>query len=225
MLKLINGIHHFQNNLFDQHRKQFENLAGGQDPKVLFITCSDSRINPNLITHTGPGDLFVLRNAGNIVPPYGAGETGVEATIEYALTALDIHDIVVCGHSHCGAMAGLLKLDKLEGMPSVKRWLGFAERTRRVVCDHYHDLADESQLNVTIQENVLAQIENLQTHPAVATRLRRGDLDLHAWVYKFETGEVFHYNSAEGQFFPLMGDSTVQGLASNRKTHPESVVI
>jgi carbonic anhydrase len=225
MLKLINGIHHFQNNLFDQHRKQFENLAGGQDPKVLFITCSDSRINPNLITHTGPGDLFVLRNAGNIVPPYGAGETGVEATIEYALTALDIRDIVVCGHSHCGAMAGLLKLDKLEGMPSVKRWLGFAERTRRVVCDHYHDLADESQLNVTIQENVLAQIENLQTHPAVATRLRRGDLDLHAWVYKFETGEVFHYDSAEGQFFPLMGDSTLQGMSSNRKNSAESATI
>jgi carbonic anhydrase len=203
MLKLLNGIHHFQHNLFDKHRKQFEDLASGQDPKVLFITCSDSRINPNLITHTGPGDLFVLRNAGNLVPPYGAGETGVEATIEYALTALDIQDIVVCGHSHCGAMGGLLKLDKLDKMPSVKRWLGFAERTRRVVCDHYHELSDDAQLNITIQENVLAQIENLQTHPAVATRLRRGDLDLHAWVYKFETGEVFRYDEGEGQFSPL----------------------
>jgi carbonic anhydrase len=193
----------------------------------LFITCSDSRINPNLvtnttITNTRPGDLFVLRNAGNLVPPYSAGETGLEGTIEYALTALHIEDIVICGHSHCGAMAGLLKLDKLEGMPSVKRWLGFAERTQRVICDHHHEMDDAAQLHITIQENVLAQIENLQTHPAVATRMRRGDLDLHAWIYEFETGEVCRYESASGQFVPLGQDKDADTGFPNHKIQPEA---
>ena len=107
MQKLIQGIHHFQSNLFSPQRELFERLAGGQHPDALFITCSDSRISPNLITQTEPGELFIVRNAGNIVPPYGAANGGEGATIEFALVGLGIQDIIVCGHSHCGAMKGL----------------------------------------------------------------------------------------------------------------------
>ena len=109
MQKLIHGLHHFQTALFGSQRELFERLAEGQSPEVLFITCSDSRINPNLLTQTEPGELFILRNAGNIVPPYGAVQGGEAATIEFAVAGLGVKDIIVCGHSHCGAMKGLLE--------------------------------------------------------------------------------------------------------------------
>lgn len=119
MQKLIQGLHHFQTNVFSSQRELFERLARGQSPDALFITCSDSRINPNLITHTEPGELFILRNAGNIIPPYGAANGGEGATVEYAVAALGVRDIIVCGHSHCGAMNGLLNLDSLGELPTL----------------------------------------------------------------------------------------------------------
>lgn len=205
MLKLINGLHHFQSEVFLSHKELFERLAQGQNPDALFITCSDSRINPNLITQTNPGDLFILRNAGNIIPPYGAANGGEGATIEFAVVALGVKDIIVCGHSLCGAMKGLLAPKDLDQMPSVAAWLSHAEATRRIVKENYPDLDEKELLNVAIQENVLVQLENLRTHPAVAARLSRGQLNLHAWTYKIETGEVFSYQPAEGQFLPLTG--------------------
>src|SRR5690349_55453 len=123
MERIIRGIHQFQNNVFSTQRELFERLASGQKPEALFITCSDSRINPNLVTQTKPGELFIMRNAGNIIPPYGAANGGEGATIEYAVAALGIKDIIVCGHTHCGAMNGLLNLNKLTKMPSVVSWL------------------------------------------------------------------------------------------------------
>src|SRR5947209_1011259 len=113
MQKLVEGVHHFQANIFSPQRELFERLADGQSPVALFITCSDSRINPNLLTQTEPGELFILRNAGNLVPPYGAGPGGEAATVEFATAALGIRDIIVCGHSHCGAMRALLAPAKL----------------------------------------------------------------------------------------------------------------
>jgi carbonic anhydrase len=203
MQKLIQGIHRFQSDLFSSQRELFERLADGQHPDALFITCSDSRINPNLITQTEPGELFILRNAGNIVPPYGAANGGEGATIEFAVVGLGISDIIVCGHSHCGAMKGLLEPESLKRMPAVTSWLAHAEATRWVARQKYAGLPPDAHLNVTTQENVLVQLENLRTHPAVAAGLASGRLKLHGWVYKIETGQVFAYDPQAGQFLPL----------------------
>src|SRR5438034_382656 len=168
MQKLVQGLHHFQANIFCSQRELFERLAKKQTPDALFITCSDSRINPNLITQTNPGDLFILRNAGNIIPPHGAANGGEGATIEFAVTALGVEDVIVCGHSHCGAMHGLLNAGALHEMPATSAWLSHAEATRRIVREKYRGLGDEQLIAVTVEENVLVQLENLRTHPAAA---------------------------------------------------------
>lgn len=203
MQKLIQGIHRFQADLFSSQRELFERLAHGQNPEALFITCSDSRINPNLITQTEAGDLFILRNAGNIVPPYGAANGGEGATVEFAVVGLEISDIIICGHSHCGAMKGLLEPESLNEMPAMAAWLAHAEATRRIARQKYADQAGEALLNVSIQENVLVQLENLRTHPAVAAAVASGKLKLHGWVYKIETGEVFAYDPKSAQFLSV----------------------
>lgn len=203
MQKLVHGIHHFQANIFRSQQELFERLADGQHPEALFITCSDSRINPNLITQTDPGELFILRNAGNIVPPYGAANGGEGATIEYAIAALGVKDIIICGHSLCGAMQALLKPDTLRDLPATAAWLSHAEATRRIMKDKYPHLDDGPLVTATVEENVLVQLENLRTHPVVAVGLARDELKLHAWVYKIETGQVFAYDPGRGQFQPI----------------------
>lgn len=203
MEKLVKGIHHFQSHIFQPQRHLFEKLADGQHPEALFITCADSRINPNLLTQTEPGDLFILRNAGNIVPPYGAVQGGEGATIEYAVAGLGVRDIIVCGHPHCGAMKGLLNPELLADMPATKSWLAHAEATRRILCDKYGHRQGESRLATAVEENVLMQMENLHTHPTVAAGIARGNLKLHGWVYKIATGEVFAYDPGQGQFVPI----------------------
>jgi carbonic anhydrase len=200
MEKIIRGIHEFQNNVFSSNRELFERLASGQKPEALFITCSDSRVLPNLITQTKPGELFILRNAGNIIPPYGAANGGEGATIEYAVTALGIKDIIICGHTHCGAMQGLHQQDKLAHMPSVLNWLQHAEATRRIIQDKYQDEQEEDMILDTIKENVLVQLENLRTHPCVAAGIAKNNLKLHGWVYHIETGEVYAYDLSRQRF-------------------------
>ncbi len=214
MQKLIHGLHQFQSRVFASHRDLFERLAHGQKPEALFITCSDSRVVPHLLMQAKPGDLFKLRNAGNIIPPYGAVSGGEEATIEYALTALGVRDIIVCGHSDCGAMSGLLHPEALTEMPAVSRWLNHAEATRRIVRENYKHLEGRELLNAAIQENVIVQIENLRTHPAVATRLSRGDLNLHGWMYQIETGKVFVYDPEQGQFLSIQQDLSLADVNS-----------
>jgi carbonic anhydrase len=203
MQKLLQGIHHFQANLFSSQRDLFERLAQGQTPDALFITCSDSRINPNLVTQTDPGDLFILRNAGNIIPPHGAANGGEGATIEFAVAGLGVQDIIVCGHSHCGAMKGLLHPQSLGDLPAMAAWLSNAEATRRIMRDKYGDRTGEALLTTATEENVLVQLENLRTHPSVAAGLARGKLKLHGWMYKIETGQVFAYDPDRGQFVPV----------------------
>lgn len=203
MQKLVQGIHQFQKHVFASHKDFFESLSHGQSPEALFITCSDSRINPNLLTQTQPGELFILRNAGNIIPPYGAPPNGEHATIEFAVAALGVKNIIVCGHSHCGALKGVLNPDSLESMPAVSAWLEYAGPTERIIRENYPHLEGDARLTATIEENVLVQIQNLNTLPVVAEKLAKGDLILHAWVYKIETGEVFTYDAAQGQFVTL----------------------
>src|SRR5262245_5943523 len=191
MQKLVDGIHHFQANIFTSQRTLFERLANGQHPEALFITCSDSRINPNLITQTEPGELFVLRNAGNIVPAHGAANGGEGATIEFAVVGLNVRDVIVCGHSCCGAISGLLYPHTLGDLPAMAMWLRHAEATRRIVREKYADRGGVALLTTAVEENVLVQLENLRTHPVVAAGLAGGRLKLHGWVYKIETGQVF----------------------------------
>lgn len=186
----------FRADYVSTHRDLLEHLSHGQKPRVLFITCSDSRIDPNLLTQTDIGELFVIRNAGNIIPPYGAANGGEGATIEYAVHALGIEQIVVCGHSHCGAMKGLLQLGQLEAqMPLVYEWLKHAEATRRLVTESYGShYKGEELLEIMIAENVLTQIENLKTYPVIRSRLYQGKLEVYGWIYMIETGEVLAYD-------------------------------
>ncbi len=219
MQKLIQGIHQFQKESFRPLQGLFEELAKGQNPETLFITCSDSRIDPILLTKAQPGDLFILRNAGNIIPPHGAGNGGEAATIEFAVAALGVKDIIICGHSHCGAMQGLLQPEKVASLPAVSSWLVHAETTLRIVRDSYGHLDGDRLLTATIEENVLVQLENVRTLPAVASRLVQGDLHLHGWVYKIETGEVFAYDLASGQFLSLAEYKIPANEASGRRNN------
>lgn len=208
MEKLVRGVESFQNKGLGEYRELFRQMARRQEPETLFITCSDSRIDPNLITQSEPGELFIMRNAGNIVPPYGADGFGEGATIEYAVAALGVTDVVICGHSLCGAMGGLLYPKHLENLPSVKLWLQYAESTRRIMASHYPDLTGAALLMATVEENVLVQLDNLKTHPDIAVRLMRNEIRLHGWVYELETGQVYQYQASERQFVPLAEATT-----------------
>jgi carbonic anhydrase len=201
--KLLRGLDEFRQSYVRGHQDLLEQLSHGQHPRVLFITCSDSRVDPNLITHTDLGELFVIRNAGNIIPPYGAANGGEGGTIEYAINALNIEQIIVCGHSHCGAMKGLLKLNKLQkDMPLVYDWLKHAEATRRLVQENYPDLTEEQLIETLVAENVLIQIDNLKTYPIIKTRLHQGKLKIYAWIYQIETGEILAYDGKTHTYVP-----------------------
>lgn len=203
MRKLVKGLREFRANYFSTHQELFEQLSHSQKPRVLFITCSDSRIDPNLITQTEVGELFVIRNAGNIIPPYGAANGGEGATLEYAIHALGIEQIVVCGHSHCGAMKGLLKLNQLqEEMPLVYDWLKHTEATRRLLKDNYSNYNGEELLEIAVAENILTQIENLKTYPVVHSKLYQGKLKLYGWIYHIESGEVLAYDPVNHAYVP-----------------------
>jgi carbonic anhydrase len=202
--KIRKGVSCFHDTIFPKQKEHFEQLARQQRPNALFITCSDSRIHPNLITQTDPGDLFILRNPGNIVPPYNASDPGSEAaTIEYAVAVLQVPNIIVCGHSNCGAMDALLRRGELNQLPAVVSWLHYAETTLRVMQTCFTDLKDTERMDVTIEQNVLMQLDNLKTHPSVAARLAAKDLQVFAWVYEIGTGDIREHNAASGRFVSL----------------------
>jgi carbonic anhydrase len=215
--RILDGLSRFQNEVFPEERELFGRLATGQSPETLFITCSDSTIVPDLITQTKPGDLFICRNAGNIVPHYGETMGGVSATIEYAVMALNVKDIIICGHSDCGAMKGVLHREKTAGMPSFTAWLRHAEIARFILNENYENLSEKERLDVLIEENVIAQVDNLRTHPSVASRLMRDRVNLHGWVYTIETGEVKHLDRASRKFVRLgAAKSKAAGKAGER---------
>ncbi|WP_019498718.1 carbonic anhydrase [Pseudanabaena sp. PCC 6802] len=202
MRKLIRGLRDFKDNHFPSHLELFQLLNMAQKPRALFITCSDSRIDPNLLTQAEVGELFIMRNAGNIIPPYGI-RSGESATIEYAIQSLGIEQIIVCGHTHCGAMKGLLKLDRLrEEMPLVYEWLKLAEGTQRLVLENYTNYPEKELLEITSAENVLTQIDHLKTYPIVRSRLFQGRLNIYGWVYNLETGEVLAYDAVSHSYVP-----------------------
>ena len=194
--KLLGGISRFQKDVYPQHQDLFEKLALGQRPEALFITCADSRIDPCLITQTKPGELFICRVIGNMVPPYPDAIGGVSATIEYAVGVLRVPEVIVCGHTDCGVMRGALNPAALEAYPNVTAWLRYANVERRETAP-----SPEVLLELT-EENVVAQLNNLRTHPTVAARLEQGDLTLHGWVYHIGPGTVTAFDRASGKFEP-----------------------
>jgi carbonic anhydrase len=207
--RILKGLNQFQTNYFTLHQEMFRQLSQGQTPEILFITCSDSRIDPNLLTQTKPGELFIIRNVGNIIPTHGSSNSSEGAGVEYAVSALNIKHIIVCGHSHCGSMKALLQLNSLnEEMPLVYDWLKHhAESTRRLLRDNYKNYDGEELLKIAVEQNVLTQIENLETYPVIRSKLHGGKLSLHAWVYEIETGQIFAYDANNRKFVPLGYDA------------------
>ena len=208
MRKLLAGIHRFHNQYFSENRELFERLAEhGQAPEALFITCCDSRVVANVITHSRPGDLFIVKNMGNFVPPFSENPldgTGVAAAVEYAVEHLRVKDVIVCGHSDCGAIKALYR-DRAHyaDTPHIGEWLKNGERTLAIVAANYPHLTREERLEITSEENVLVQIENLRTYPVVKMALRDGRIHVHAWYFEIGTGRVYAYAPERGQYEPI----------------------
>ena len=208
MQKLVEGIHQFQNGIFSSKQALFESPADGQQPLVLFITCSDLQIDPSRLPQTEPGELFILQNVSNTVPPYGAVEGGADATIEHSVSVRGVKDIVICGHSQCGAMGCLLDQSRVVKLPAFRSWLCHADSTHRIIEENYPHITDAAaRLTATVEENVLVQLEHLQTYPSISTAMERKSLGLHGWVYDFDAGQVFGYQPQDGQFVPIEGTS------------------
>lgn len=202
MHEIIAGIRQFQRDVFPQHRELFEQLAAGQSPGAMFVTCSDSRVDPFLLTQSQPGELFVLRNAGNLIPPYEASPGAEAAAIEFAVTALRVPQIIVCGHSGCGAMTGLVHPERVANMPSVAQWLRHAKRVRESL-QNARALNAPDAVQQAVEVNVVVQLIHLRTHPCVAEAERAGRLRLDGWVYDIPTGQLTSYDDIEQEFRPL----------------------
>lgn len=203
MDKLISGVTEFQKTGFTENQALFESLASEQQPEVLLITCADSRVDPNLITQTLPGDLFICRNAGNIVPPHTNMTGGMTASIEFAVAGLGVKDIVVLGHSDCGAMKGALNPDALKSLPHVSNWLSHCAAAQAKVKARHPKVGSEHLLEMT-EENVLLQLKHLETHPSVAAKMATDSIKLHGWVYDIASGSVTCYDQEQQAFIPIV---------------------
>jgi carbonic anhydrase len=205
MKSLIEGHKRFLAESFPARRNQFHLLADGQAPETLFITCSDSRIVPDLILGTGPGDLFISRNAGNVVPVTSGDVDGTTATIEYAVEVLKVRSAILCGHSDCGALKAALNRKSLESLPKAKRWLSHVEGA----FTHRQPLnpadGDHAELASLIRGNVIAQLLNLKVQPAVARAVSQGRLGVYGWYYDILDGHIEQYDEAAKSFAPLIG--------------------
>ena len=191
---VVRGVLDFRKNVYPEHKELFGALADSQNPDVLFFTCSDSRIDPNMMTGSNPGDLFICRNAGNVIPPHSNETGGMTASIEYAVAVLGVRHIIVCGHTDCGAIKGALDIPALKGLPHVKEWLGHCRSAMEIVRER-HGIdgdapVDAEFLNEAIEENVLQQVQHLRTHPVVAAKLSTGKIEIHGWVYDIKSGNI-----------------------------------
>ncbi len=205
MKTIIDGFLNFQKEVFPEQAELFRSLASSQKPKALFISCSDSRLVPELVTQQDPGQLFVIRNAGNIVPSFGPEPGGVSATIEYAVMALGVTDIIICGHSNCGAMSAIASCQCLDSMPAVEHWLRYADAAKAVVEKQEYATATD-KVNAMVRENVIAQLNNIKTHPSVAVALRNKKINLHGWVYDIESGQI-HALDHHGEKFVSLAEN------------------
>ena len=201
--KLVKGIHSFQRGFFASHRELYHQLAtAGQQPETLFITCSDSRVDPNLITNSAPGELFIVRNVGNVVPNRDL-PGGTAAAIQYAVEVLNVENVIVCGHTQCGALKAILDPESVAHLEYVSRWVKSTIDVKKLIEEKYEHLIGEEKLNAAIQENVLAQLEHLRQDPFVADRMDAGKLQVNGWVFDVGRGEVYDYDPDIGEFLSL----------------------
>jgi len=198
MREIVQGVIRIQQEQQPAKQALFDELAGAQSPDTLLVTCADSRIDPGLITQTAPGDLFVCRNAGNIVPPLPDYSGDIAASVEFGVAALGVKHIIVMGHTDCGAMKGAMNREAVASLPKVYEWLGYACEAAEATTE-----GDENPLLAVTEANVLLQLKHLLTHPAVKSGLESGQLDLHGWVYHIGTGEVTCHDAATNQFVPM----------------------
>ncbi len=206
MERLFKGVAKFKRENFEQHKELFSGLGRHHNPHTLFIGCADSRVVPNLITRTHPGELFTVRNIANIVPPYRITEEYVATTsaIEYAVQVLGVDTIVVCGHSNCGGCAALNRShEELDHIPHVRKWLEVSKEVRPRVDRQMTTDSPEEREWLTEQVNILVQMKNLLTYPYVKEKYDKGVLNIYGWYYIIETGEIFNYNDENG-FFELV---------------------
>ena len=200
---ILRGLKRFQKKVYPKHRELFRKLALQQRPTALFITCADSRIDPCLLTQTKPGELFLCRVIGNIVPRYPESIGGVSATIEYAVGVLGVPDVIVCGHTDCGVMKGVLNPKALKPLANVSAWLRHAQPAREALEESLESLSESEFLLALTERNVVEQLKNLHTHPSVAARLEQGNLKLHGWVYHIGKGTVTKYSTRRQRFVPI----------------------
>ena len=199
--KLFKGVLNFKKEDFETHKDLFQELKEGQKPHTFYIGCSDSRIVPNLITKTMPGEIFVVRNIANIVPPFEINDGTYKCTasiLEYAVKYLEVENVLVCGHSNCGGLKALFyPQEKLEKLPLVKKWLEIIDDVRESVIDIEDPKLREWEVE---QLNVIKQLDNLMTYPFVRERVEEGKLNLIGWYYIIETGEIYNYNKEKSEF-------------------------
>jgi carbonic anhydrase len=212
--ELIGRVYDFEKTIFPNKGELFGKLASqGQSPKALMISCADSRIVPEHILQADPGELFVCRNAGNIVPPYANMNGGVSSTVEFAVVGLGVRDIIVCGHSDCGAMKALADPSMLGGMPNVAAWLRHGDAAKNVLDSCSPELEGKEKVRALSFENVIAQIAHLRTHPSVAAAIARGEMALHGWFVDIAAGQVLGLDGETGQFVPMHS-----GMATRKTT-------
>lgn len=207
LARIARGVVKFQTEIFPAQRELFERLRRGQDPLALFVTCADSRVNPNLVTQTDPGEIFIERNPGNMIPPHVEFVGGVTAGVEYAMLALKVPLIVVCGHTDCGVMKALLHPEQVAGMPGVQKWMSHGIAARDAMLHEFGGLPEDEQLRHMTEFNVLGQIEHLKTHPSVSSRLQHGEIEIRGWVYDIGSGSIREANPDSGKF-ELLGSGT-----------------
>lgn len=199
----MDGIVKFRREDFEAHEELFKGLKASQKPHTLFISCSDSRVDPNLITGTLPGELFIIRNIANIVPPYRetAEYAATTSAIEYAVLYLGVENIIICGHSNCGGCAACLSpSENLDKLPHTRKWLELIRPVRDRVLKEYREAEPEAQEWMMEQNNVVEQLKHLMTYPYICQKVDSGQLELGGWHYIIETGEIFVYDRETGEF-------------------------
>ena len=225
MNEWIGRVFSFEKTVFPESSELYGSLArDGQSPKALMISCADSRIVPEEIMQARPGDLFVCRNAGNMVPTYATMNGGVTSTVEFAVVALNVRDIIVCGHSDCGAMKGLAQPELLEKMPNVAAWLRHGAAAEHVVSTCTPELKGAERIRAISLENVIAQLNHLRTHPSVSTAIAAGEMSLHGWFVDIHAGQVLGLDGETNEFVPLREDQRLPVAFPAKGRYPRQMV-